>query len=173
MHFEQSTLRCPDFSDPLTWATIARTQSMWLEQVLASSIVDQEVLKLGHVISMILWDDKNCFTWTLGGRFFTIEAAQGCQAMILERLNWEVGCHVLPPELQQAFHNVYALISKQDWAERDQFKTAERAWYGAREQLEMLFLKNPDLKEANEYYNQIMEMSIHHWRAFTNQSKRE
>jgi len=66
---QQPAIQPPDLKDPFSWALVARVHSQWLSHVAPQLGMDIHKLVLGDVLSSIIGDDANVFTWTHGDFF--------------------------------------------------------------------------------------------------------
>lgn len=162
---QQPAIQPPDLKDPFSWASVARVHCEWIRHIAPQLGLDTQKLVLGDVVSSIIGDDANVFTW-IHGSFFDPELGAGAKRLLLERLDWEISTPETPAQIRGRLEKVRDAIRDLDWSIKDQFEAARDTWTPVKEWVNQEVNKKRDLRSAVDYDLAVGVQLSEHWNMF-------
>ena len=164
---QQPNIQRLNLEDPFSWAVMPRVHIEWVRQVGPQLDIDVEKYVRGSVLADIIGDDANCFTWRDEGSSFDPDIAKEQKRYLIERMDAEITTPETPSIIKEWLELTRQKVLVLDWGCEDEFEHAKVEWYRFKTIVKGLIQKDPDLKEAEEYYKFIQKNRLSpYWREF-------
>ena len=134
------------------WARQSRVDSDWIRIQAPGVGLDPSKMALGHVLRIILGDDRNSFT-QVHDLIIDEESTRANQSAAIERLDWEIEVPEIPQELREQLIVLKQHFVDSDWSSKIKYIIAKNRWFEMQNGLEVSLEQKPELKAALEYYD--------------------
>jgi len=147
---EQPQYRPLSRDDPMHWASLPRTQTMWFRDVGPRLGIDAPKMILGQVLNKIVEDDANAYT-LVHSDFSDSGTITISKKKAAIRLSWEIETLETPPAIRKVLREAQTIITEADWHDPEAFERVKGAQENLVAKVTNMMEEDTTLREAYLY----------------------
>jgi hypothetical protein len=170
--FIQPSLQKPDMEDPMTWATLKKTQTQWWRIACPQLGLDTARLIKGAVLYDTIHDDGT--PYMVNARFsLDPKKIALCKTQALERLDWELTTPETPEEVKVKLQAAQRIVADTDWSDKERFSKIEETRRNLVEEVKEIVDQDLALQDAITYRTDsaIKAVWLPYWNEFIGETE--